>query len=151
MKLTGKRFAAAATKALAASLMVLASACTQEEGVDAEAPIPFVNGTVTDMDGNPIEHIKIVLEWQENEFIDEVYSTSEGRFRSEEHMASEGPTRLKVTLEDIDGESNGGLFETYTETFIGYPDEENIEPESVRFDLAFRLNRATASESSPQS
>ena len=55
---------------------------------------------------------------------------------------------VAVTLEDIDGEENGGLFESKSDKLILYREDFSEEP--VRIELDYRLSPATASENSPQ-
>ena len=54
---------------------------------------------------------------------------------------------LILTLEDIDGEENGGLFEGHSESILF--EKQNDQP--TELNLVFHLNHATASENSPQS
>ena len=74
------------------------------------------------------------------------YTDSNGMFYLDIINAPES-YNVTLTLEDIDGEENGGLFETLTDTIILFGDPESNS--TVKLD--YRLNRATASESSPQS
>ena len=55
---------------------------------------------------------------------------------------------VTVTIEDIDGEENGGLFERRSDKLMIYREDFSEEP--VRIELDYRLTPATASESSPQ-
>ncbi len=93
----------------------------------------------------PIEHIKVTFEWGDNIPDDIKYTSGDGIFAVEipaSIHAREFP--VSITLEDIDGEENGGLFESFTDNIIySYPDSSS-EP------LVYRLNHATVSGSSPQ-
>jgi len=63
-----------------------------------------VNGTVTDKTGKPIQNIRVI---SPNPFDSDIsYTNSEGKF----HTKNYGHPYL--TIEDIDGEENGGDFET---------------------------------------
>lgn len=134
------------------AVMTLAS-CATEPVSEVPSAFPALTGVVTDQNRNPIEHIKVTLEWSDNTDQIETYTSSEGKFRSEIIITNTdgSPVTINLTLEDIDGEDNGGLFETHTESFL-LETENNSEAETPHvIDLVFRLNRATDAESSPQS
>ena len=129
------------TAALAASCMAMDYAPI----MDAEIQRPGIIGNVTDTSGVVIEHIKVTLNWNDGAFTETQYTNSDGVFMAEIwEPEAETVRSLTVLLEDIDGEENGGLFENCSETFM-------VLEESSIAELDFRLNRATASESSPQS
>ena len=69
-----------------------------------------LTGSVTDTEGNPIEHIQVTLEWSEIGIKDIAYTSSEGIFKSQAYLPTKGDTSVKITLEDIDEEENGGVF-----------------------------------------
>ena len=127
---------------------VLAASCMEmqhEAAMDNVALKPVIAGNVTDTTGVAIEHIKVTLNWNDGAFSETQYTNSDGVFTAEIWENEEKAVRaLTVTLEDIDGEENGGTFEPLTETFTVFEDNSATV-------LDFRLNRATASESSPQS
>ncbi len=108
----------------------------------------FIGGRVSDSEDRPIEHIRITLEWKGSTIPPAVtYTASDGIFVAEipdEAQAETVPVRL--TIEDIDGEDYGGLFNTVTDNII-----HSTSPESPSDFLVYRLNRATASENIPQS
>lgn len=143
MKTTGKIL-------LMLSSVILASCMAAEPETNHDNMIPVVVGKVTDENGTAIEHIKVTLRWNVHPSPTEAYTSSEGIFRSEAYINPEGSTTLEVTLEDIDGEENGGMFEPLEDTVTLFPEDTDPE-EGIRFDLAYRLNRATPSESTPQS
>ena len=132
---------------------MLMTSCMAGSPFDQDADGSHVVGKVVDTSDNPIEHIKVTLKWGGNSEKIELYTSSEGVFHSEALIETDGPTTLEIKLEDIDGEENGGLFETMEDSVMLYPEEtgEGGTDESIRFDLVYRLNRATASESNPQS
>ena len=106
---------------------------------------PFIDGVVTDIDENPIEHIQVTLEWAESNIKDTVYTSSEGKFHSIAHLSDGIDTELKITLEDIDGEEHGGEFEKSEKAIILF------EADSLnKLDFSFLLNHATPLESNPQ-
>ncbi len=111
-------------------------------------PLHFVVGKVLDEENREIEHIKVTIDWGEHGTKLSVnYTASDGSFTAEipEEVKSE-TIEFKITLEDIDGEENGGLFETVADKVI-----YSLDPESPEEIITYRLNRATPSESSPQS
>lgn len=129
----------------AAVLTASCMAMQYEPTMDNVAPKPAIVGNVTDTSGVAIEHIKVTLNWNDGAFSETQYTNSDGVFTAEIWENVEKAVRsLTVTLEDIDGEENGGTFETLSETFTVFEDNSATV-------LDFRLNRATASESSPQS
>ena len=131
--------------ALAAALTASCMAMDYAPAMDGEVQKPGIIGNVTDTSGVVIEHIKVTLDWNDGSFSETQYTNSDGVFIAEIWDNGNGKVRsLTVTLEDIDGEENGGMFETLSETFTVFEDDSIAE-------LDFRLNRATASESIPQS
>jgi putative lipoprotein (rSAM/lipoprotein system) len=105
-----------------------------------------LTGSVTDTEGNPIEHIQVTLEWSEIGIKDIAYTSSEGIFKSQAYLPTKGDTSVKITLEDIDEEENGGVFEVLTETVtILEKDTENsiTEDGEINLQMAFHLSHAT--------
>ena len=104
-------------------------------------------GYVTDTDDNVIEHIKVTFDWNNGTYQEIKYTDSYGQFQSDywQPAAREAVT-LTITMEDVDGDENGGLFETASETITLFENGTQgiVEP------IVFRLNRATASENIPQ-
>lgn len=104
-------------------------------------------GYVTDTDDNVIEHIKVTFDWNNGTYQEIKYTDSYGQFQSDywQPAAREAVT-LTITMEDVDGDENGGLFETASETITLFENDTQgiVEP------IVFRLNRATASENIPQ-
>ena len=131
---------------LTAAALILASCSAGEDLHDGR--IPTVQGTVTDPEGNPIEHIQVSLDWERAERTDTVYTSSDGIFRAEALIPKGGSTTLTVTLEDIDGEKNGGAYEKTTETIVLF---EEDTAENVNLELSCLLSPSTPSESTPQS
>jgi hypothetical protein len=93
---------------------------------------------VTDEDGSPINHIKVTITQSSLPLI--VYTSSRGEFIADMAL-TEGP--LEITLEDIDGEENGGAFAPLSDTITVLKDQEMIT-------LEYCLTFATASENTPQ-
>lgn len=109
---------------------------------------PNIIGSVSDTDNTPIEHIRVTLTWNNGEYIEIKYTSYDGTFISSGPIHGIGNNTLTVTLEDIDGERNGGLFESMTDTITLFEQEDG---EYATVTLAYHLNRATASENIPQS
>ena len=119
--------------ALAATLLTLLgfSSCSSENGGD-DYPVLYgsptssfhAKGNVTDEDGTPIRGIKaVVVEdygHEESYRMDSAYTDSKGNYVTDERSMSgtiawvHKQKRLKVILEDVDGEANGGEFATDT-------------------------------------
>lgn len=135
-----------------AALVLSVSSCMMEEA-SSDIHIPDTGdsdklvGYVTDTDDNPIEHIKVTLDWNNGTYQEIKYTDNYGQFQTDcwQPAAREAVT-LAITIEDVDGEENGGLFEPVSETIILFENgvQDIVDP------MVFRLNRATASESSPQ-
>ena len=134
------------------AVMFLGS-CATEPALEAPSPYPAVTGLVTDQSNNPIEHIKVTLEWSDNAEPIETYTSSEGKFRSEINIKDTdgAPVTINLTLEDIDGEDNGGMFETHTESFLLETENTEESDNQPIIDLVFHLNPSTDAESNPQS
>ncbi len=108
----------------------------------------YVAGQVLDADGNGIEQIKVTIDWGGQGMDPEIkYTSSDGSFTTEIPEKVKSDTfEFGIKIEDIDGEENGGLFNSISDKVL-----YNMNPESPTGFLIYRLNRATASESSPQS
>ena len=135
-----------------AALVLSVSSCMMEEA-SSDIRIPDAGdsdklvGYVTDTDDNSIEHIKVTLDWNNGTYQEIKYTDSYGQFQTDcWQPATREAVTLAITIEDVDGEENGGLFEPVSETIILFENgvQDIVDP------MVFRLNRATASESSPQ-
>lgn len=127
------------------SVLISAASCTNGEwGYSGLGP--SVTGCVNDIDGNPIEHIQVTLEWEGKGIKDISYTSSEGIFKSEAHLSNKGETMVTITLEDIDGDENGGQFETVVENIVLFEEDlQNSVTDSgeINLGMVFHLNRAT--------
>lgn len=122
---------------------LICCSCAMESDMGVEN-IPHVNGRVTDLEGNPLEHIKVTFEWGGADADPSiVYTSSEGIFNTEfiECWDTAGGMTVTVTLEDIDGEENGGSFESSSDKMIIYREDFSGEP--IRIELLYRLTPAT--------
>lgn len=131
--------------------MIISSCADMDMRPSQSMDIPgtrILEGKISDLDGNPIEHIKVTADMDIYMSVQEVkYTDSDGSFMIEINAGSSVPVTVTLTIEDIDGEENGGLFETMVDTITLF--EENGASSIARLD--YRLNHATASESTPQS
>jgi hypothetical protein len=126
------------------SLVLLTSCMAMEPGIMITDTINL-NGTISDDTDNPIEHIKVTFEWESPFSPLHVYSSANGIFSADLEFSNlTYPITISVTLSDDDGPEYGGEFETKTDE-ITIPEAGPLKP------ITYRLTRATASESSPQS
>lgn len=115
--------------AVTASLLSMLgfSACSNSSGGDEPclygSPTTdyHFKGTVTDEQGAPIKGIKVVSQMKHGDVtyrLDSTYTDSNGAYQTaDQHSASTVDYFLKnkqlsVSFEDVDGEENGGEFET---------------------------------------
>ena len=130
-----------------AVLSLAASSCMKGDVIPDSEDSEKIVGYVTDTDDNFIEHIKLTFDWNNGTYQEIKYTDSHGQFQSDYWQPSvREAVTLTITLEDVDGEENGGLFETANETITLFENgpQASVEP------IVFRLNRATASENIPQ-
>ena len=111
----------------------------------------IIQGTVTDDGGRPLEKIRITINTDEADNPLTVYTSSDGTFICEFPLFIErGQIRLDIRIDDIDGEENGGFFESKTGSVTIF--EEDYQEVPVIIDLPpYRLSHAIASESNLQS
>ena len=108
-----------------------------------------VNGIVIDEEENPINHIKVKMEWDSPYSPMIVYSSSKGYFTADLEIPETGyPVKVSVEISDIDGEDNGGLFQTRTDEIIILDEAYSESSESI---ITYRLTHATASENNRRS
>ena len=120
-------------------LSAMAACSKAEPSMSDPSMLPGnIHGFVTDEDGSPINHIKVTIAQSSLPLI--VYTSSRGEFIADMAL-TEGP--LGITLEDIDGEENGGTFAPLSDTITVLKDQEMIT-------LEYCLTFATASENTPQ-
>lgn len=111
----------------------------------------IIQGSVTDQNGNALERIRITIDSNISEKPESYYTSSEGQFRCEVPLEEDyGHIVINISIEDIDGEENGGIFETKSDTITIFEDDVNSYP--IVIDLpTYRLSHATVSENSPRS
>ena len=133
---------------------ILFLACSDAEGsiyTEEELRLCFIEGHITDQEGIPIEKIRITIESESFNFVSKHYTSSAGFFHCELELPEEYEQMvLDITIDDIDGEDNGGLFESKTEVINIFKADFKDRPVFIKLPTC-RLNHATASESSPQS
>lgn len=125
---------------------MLASCMAGDLNDPLQDALPTIEGTVSDQNGKPIEHIMVSMTWSSGREATTVYTSSEGTFKTEVPTEE---TWVDITVSDIDGKENGGEFETVTDKVMLY--EETNEDELLLVILDYRLNLSTPSENSPQS
>lgn len=130
---------------LAAICAFMLTSCMQLTS-DFMDSVPFGSypGCVRDTDGNPIEHIKVTISTPDD---NQTRYTDSGGIFYMDIIGNPVNYTITLTFEDIDGEENGGLFETLTDTITLFGGND-LNSSAM---LDYRLNRATASESNPQS
>ncbi|MBE6239957.1 MAG: hypothetical protein E7115_00435 [Bacteroidales bacterium] len=135
---------------LTAAWLSVITSCASMFDAFQPAEAGNIQGVVTDTEGNPINHIKITLQWEGDDNQLSVYSSSKGEFIADLEWDGKGqPKSLNVTLEDIDGEDNGGFFESLRDKVMLL--EENGQEWSEVITLDYRMTLATALESNRQS
>lgn len=130
-----------------AGLLTLAavSACSAGFDLAVNGPTIIIHGSVTDTIGSPLNHIKVTLDYGDEIGQMTVYTSLRGEFIADMEPET---TVLKITMEDIDGDENGGSFETMTDHIMIL--DHKLSNEDIIM-LEYRLNHATVSESNPQS
>ena len=132
------------------SLWLLTSCMAMEPGIMSTDTIS-ISGIVTDDAGNPINHIKVTLEWDEASFSPlSVYTSTNGEFYADlDFHYLRYPTTVSIGLSDPDGPENGGEFETLTDQIILF---QNVSKEgNGSISLDYQMTRATREENNPQS
>jgi putative lipoprotein (rSAM/lipoprotein system) len=110
-----------------------------------------VKGRVTDADDKPLENIRVVLKLRDDEteenqnrqmLRDTVYTDANGRFETERRPEISLP--WAVIASDIDGEENGGEFETEEQQLTvqteNFDNEEGAFINEVNFTLTEKTN-----------
>ena len=130
-------------KILIFTIMPILSLSCASEGIydNLDSGASFMTGKVTDMKGNPIEHIMVTIDWGAAAGTPDIeYTDSDGKFmfRYRYTGSNDNPASVVIRLDDIDGEANGGHFESWTESMTIFSSGNGAA--NV---LTFRLNRAT--------
>ncbi|MBQ7898988.1 MAG: hypothetical protein IJ307_03960 [Bacteroidales bacterium] len=139
----------AGTFILMGALSLMLASCSKEAAYDNSLDDGIrLEGLVIDAESDaPVNHVEILIEWESVESPVTIYSSDKGRFSTILSAPEKYPAVISLTLTDIDGEENGGLFEGLSDKITILEEGDFSEP-SI---LTYRLSRATASESSPQS
>lgn len=127
------------TTALTAAFMLVSSCTSYDLSISGQEVV--IEGQVTTESGIPIEHIRVSIE-STSVYSSREYTSNIGEFSSIVTRFRAGD-ELTITIEDIDGEDNGGRFEKKTDVILLLDKAENIRRE-------YRLTLSTASENSPQ-
>lgn len=130
-------------------LSLMLASCSKEAAYDGSYHDEIrLEGMVIDAESEaPVNHMEILIEWESVESPVVVYTSDKGRFSTMLAAPDNYPAVISLTISDIDGEENGGLFEGLSDKITILEEGDYREP-SI---LTYRLSRATASESSPQS
>lgn len=127
------------------SLWIMSSCMAMDPEIMGTETISL-NGIVIDDDGNPINHIRVTLKWNDTAFSPlVVYTSTKGEFYADlDFYHLRYPTTVSIELADPDGPGNGGEFVTKT-------DEITIHEAGPLELITYRLTRATVSANSLQS
>ena len=121
------------------AVLGLGSCTTDKFDINDVTPDNFtgIAGKISDGEDNPIEHIKVTISIDGYEPIS-AYTSSEGIFTIslEENMS--GISQVNITIEDIDGDENGGHFASKTDTL-----QIDETTDRLRLSLDYRLTPAT--------
>ena len=121
------------------AVLGLGSCTTDKFDINDVTPDNFtgIAGKISDSEDNPIEHIKVTISIDGYEPIS-AYTSSEGIFTIslEENMS--GISQVNITIEDIDGDENGGHFASKTDTI-----QIDETTDRLRLSLDYRLTPAT--------
>lgn len=123
-------------------LTLLSVGCTKEDASTAGGKgKPIITGHITDVNGTPLEHIKVTLDIQ-GSYNDAVYSSSEGIYIAffMPEWDKNGKCEIKVSIEDIDGKQNGGEFASIHDTILLLKD--NLSDERIRIQKDYLLKYA---------
>lgn len=132
------------------ALVALLSSCStiQHEPASDENQMGIVQGTITDMSNNLLEHIKITITPNGSNDSRTLYTSSEGKFSCEIPVEMKsGQLSLNILIEDIDGENNGGYFESKADVITIFEEQGMKYPIIIALPT-YRLNPSTASENS---
>lgn len=130
-------------------LSLMLTSCSKEAAYDGTYYDGIrLEGLVLDAENKtPVNHMEIRIEWESAESPVVIYTSDKGRFSTILAAPEAYPAVISLTITDIDGEENGGLFEGLSDK-ITILEEGDYNGPSI---LTYSLSRATASESSPQS
>lgn len=130
-------------------LSLMLASCSKEAAYDGSYHHEIrLEGLVIDAESEaPVNHMEILIEWESVESPVVVYTSDKGRFSTMLAAPDNYPAVISLTISDIDGEENGGLFEGLSDKITILEEGDYREP-SI---LTYRLSHATALESNPQS
>ena len=116
---------------------------------DGNLPV-YIEGTVSSEELDPLKHIRITVSFEGEEESSVVYTSSKGIFRTDRYIAPYNlPLTICISIDDIDGEENGGLYSPLSDKITIFREDIKGLP-VIKLAPAYRLTRATASESSQQ-
>ena len=124
--------------------VLILSSCMDFADRDESDQSVVIRGIVTDMEGKALEHIRITAT---SDMAGKItcYSSSDGKFQcSLPADRRKGNMTINISIEDIDNEDNGGLFESSSDTITIF--EKDFSSLPIMIDLnTYHLNHATVS------
>lgn len=133
-----------------AVLSCMTACMSMDADMESSDRTATLRGIVLDEADNPLNHIRICLEWDSPESPMSVYTSPKGMFSAEIGIAGQDfPITVSVEISDVDGEENGGRFLTMTDKIFIL--EESDPADEDKDIVTYRLSRANVSESNPQS
>ena len=124
--------------------VLILSSCMDFADRDESDRSVVIRGIVTDMEGKALEHIRITAT---SDMAGKItcYSSSDGKFQCSLPIEQrKGNMTISISIEDIDNEDNGGLFESSSDTITIF--EKDFSSLPIMIDLnTYHLNHATVS------
>ena len=111
-------------------LSLMLASCSKEAAYDGSYHDEIrLEGLVIDAESEaPVNHMEILIEWESVESPVVVYTSDKGRFSTMLAAPDNYPAVISLTISDIDGEENGGLFEGLSDkiTILAFGDSPTI-------------------------
>lgn len=120
---------------------VIVISCSKAE-TDGGNVFALIKGSVTDTEGHPIEHLEVTIDLSRKAGQKTSYTSSDGKFMSDiTFKEAKNLKSIIITITDIDGDENGGFFESKTEEIFIY--EEDVIEIPILLNLDFRCSLST--------
>lgn len=135
-------------------MMALMTSCMKMDMEFSFNDASSIHGYIKDEEGNAISHIRVSIEGRDADgngiFSMTGYSSIKGEFyMMVDKPLTQFPLSLAISLQDTDGEDNGGLFQPLSDHITIF--EDMVLGSDPIIELDYRLTRATVSENTPQS
>lgn len=125
---------------IVSAVALLLSSCMKMDYAGAQYEGIEIRGMVQDADCNPLNHIRITLDSDIFDTPHVIYTSQKGNFNTLiETDITNLPILIDVTIEDIDGDENGGTFETVTDKISIFENTEQTS--SIMISPVYTLNR----------